>query len=42
MKESKCNSYSQDINAGIKPAGVGAANNIPNKPVKAKPSGRTK
>lgn len=41
MKESKRNSYSQDVNAGIKPAGVGAANNKPNKKPQAKP-GRTK
>jgi hypothetical protein len=40
--ETKRNSYSQDVNAGIKPAGVGAANNKPNvasakKPAAAKP-----
>jgi hypothetical protein len=28
--EIKRNSYSQDVNAGVKPAGVGAANNKPN------------
>jgi len=32
--EIKRNSYSQDVNAGIKPAGVGAANNKPNATVK--------
>jgi len=39
--EAKRNSYSQDVNAGVKPAGVGAANNTPNKkPAKTADKGR--